>query len=221
MKHILSSIIFSLLCCFFCNAQETNSVSNTIYKATYSKKKQTIQVYKSSTLKKHFTIINDAITDKNELDLSKGENHLVACYNEFDSSLYVIGANTNTGQKFIVHAKNPSEKWSKPVFLTNSRIGTDPSLFWDKDGACYLQCTSDNNIIQIVIDPITGEELSSFHYLTTGLDGHQIKNPCISLIGNNYFLIFLEDKKITTLKSDDIWGPFTVIPNNTCIYFQF
>lgn len=225
MKQIFVSITLCLLC-FFCYSQENATpdyyVGYTFYKSVYSKKEQAIQVYKSSdNIKKHFTVINNVITDKNELDLSKGNNHLIACYNEFDSTLYIIGANTASGQKFILHAKNPAGEWSKPVFLTNSRIGTDPSLFWDKNGACYLQSTSDNNIIQLVIDPTTGEELSSFHYLTSGLDGHQIKYPCIFQIGDNYYLRFLEDKKITTLKSDDIWGPFTRLPKDYFPYFQF
>lgn len=224
MKHIIISITLCILS-VFCFAQEQcrwiEIINNTAYMAVYSSENQTIEIHKGKKNKSKFTVINKAIIDTNELDLSQGQNNIILRYNEFDSTFYIIGANTASGQKFIVHAKDPSKKWSKPVFLTNSRIGTDPSIFWDKDGACYLQCTSDNNIIQIVMDPITGEELSSFHYLTTGLDGHQIKSPYIYRNEDNYFLIFSNDKNITTLRSDDIWGPFTPTKNNYCKYFQF
>lgn len=169
----------------------------------------------------NWELINYAVTDKNGLDLSKGLGMFAPTirYNELDSTFYVICTNVGCGQNFIVHSKNPYETWSKPVFLTNERFGIDPSLFWDKDGACYLQCTGNNNIIQIMINPKTGEELSSFHYLTDGMGGRYPEGPHMYKIGKYYYLLLSEGgtefgHHVNIFRSDDIWGPFEPYKKN-------
>lgn len=169
----------------------------------------------------NWELINYAVTDKNGLDLSKGEGMYAPTirYNEFDSTFYVICTNVGGGQNFIVNTKNPYETWSNPVYLKNERFGIDPSLFWDDNGACYLQCTGNNNIIQIMIDPKTGEELSSFHYLTDGLGGRYPEGPHMYKIGKYYYLMLSEGgtefgHHVNIFRSDDIWGPFEPYKKN-------
>ncbi len=139
----------------------------------------------------NWKLINYAVTDENGLDLSKGEGMYAPTirYNPHDSTFYVICTNVGGGQNFIVHSKHPDSTWSKPVWLTNPRMGIDPSLFFEDDGTCYMQCTGDNNIIQIMIDPKTGEEISSFHYLTDGLGGRYPEGPHMYKVGNYYYLM--------------------------------
>ncbi len=179
-----------------------------------------IPIYHSNDLV-NWELINYAVTNSNGLNLSKGEGMYAPTirYNELDSTFYVICTNVGNGQNFIVNTKDPYSTWSNPVWLTNPRIGIDPSLFWDKDGSCYLQCTGDNNIIQIVIDPKTGEELSSFHYLTDGLGGRYPEGPHMYLIDNYYYLMISEGgtefgHHVNIFRSDDIWGPFISCPSN-------
>lgn len=169
----------------------------------------------------NWQLINYAVTDKNGLDLSKGEGMYAPTirYNHHDSTFYVICTNIGGGQNFIVYTKDPNSTWSNPVWLKNPRMGIDPSLFFEDDGSCYMQCTGHNNIIQIVIDPKTGEELSSFHYLTDGLGGRYPEGPHMYKVGKYYYLLMSEGgtefgHHVNVLRSDDIWGPFLPAPNN-------
>ncbi|MBR5435166.1 MAG: family 43 glycosylhydrolase [Bacteroidales bacterium] len=232
-RHLL--IIQLLLLALYCSAQGYKNpvisgmapdpsvcrVGNDYYLVTSSFiQNPALPIYHSNDLI-NWELINYAVTDQNGLDLSKGVGMFAPTirYNEHDSTFYVICTNVGCGQNFIVHAKHPDSTWSNPVFLTNPRIGIDPSLFWTDDGACYLQCTGDNNIIQICINPKTGEELSSFHYLTDGLGGRYPEGPHIYKRGDYYYLMISEGgtefgHHVNLFRSDDIWGPYMPAPNN-------
>jgi len=233
MRRFITSLLFCATV-IFCNAQLFNPiisgmapdpsvcrVGNDYYLVNSSFiQNPAIPIYHSTDLV-NWKLINYAVTEANGLDLSKGEGMYAPTirYNEFDSTFYVICTNVGGGQNFIVHTKDPYKTWSNPIWLTNPRIGIDPSLFWDKDGTCYLQCTGDNNIIQIVIDPKTGEELSSFHYLTDGLGGRYPEGPHMYKIGDYYYLMISEGgtefgHHVNIFRSDDIWGPFVSCPSN-------
>lgn len=234
MKRYLF-IIQLLLIALFCSAQGYRNpvisgmapdpsvcrVGNDYYLVTSSFiQNPALPIYHSKDLI-NWKLINYAVTNENGLDLSKGEGMYAPTirYNPHDSTFYVICTNVGGGQNFIVHSKHPDSTWSKPVWLTNPRMGIDPSLFFEEDGTCYMQCTGDNNIIQIMIDPKTGEEISSFHYLTDGLGGRYPEGPHMYKVGNYYYLMISEGgtefgHHVNLFRSDDIWGPFMPAPNN-------
>lgn len=235
MKRIFLFLL-SLWLCFIVNAQENIRayknpvipgmapnpsvcrVNDDYYLVTSSfNQNPAIPIYHSKNLT-NWELINYAVTDKNGLDLSKGEGIFAPTirYNEFDSTFYIVATNRGNGNSFIVYTQHPDSTWSEPVFFANPRVGLYPSLFWDTDGSCYLQCVDKSSIIQIVIDPKTGEELSSFHYLT---DGICPENPHMYKIGKYYYLMNTDgcqeiDYHVNIRMSDDIWGPFIPCPHN-------
>lgn len=50
---------------------------------------------------------------------------------------YIINTAVDTGGNFIITAKDPAEKWSKPHFLPEIG-GIDPDIFFDDDGKTYI-----------------------------------------------------------------------------------
>ncbi len=169
----------------------------------------------------HWELINYAVTNQNGLDLSKGIGMFAPTirYNAQDSTFYVICTNVGCGQNFIVYTKNPRSKWSNPVWLKNPKFGIDPSLFFDTDGSCYLQCTGNNNIIQAKINPKTGEELSEIKVITEGLGGRYPEGPHLYKVDSFYYLMLSEGgtefgHHVNMLRGTSPWGPFESFKGN-------
>ena len=179
-----------------------------------------LPIYHSNDLI-HWELINYAITDKNGLTLSTGVGMFAPTirYNEQDSTFYVICTNVGCGQNFIVYTKNPRSTWSNPIWLKNPKFGIDPSLFFDTDGSCYMQCTGNNNIIQAKINPKTGEELSEIKVISEGLGGRYPEGPHLCKFGKYYYLMLSEGgtefgHHVNMLRHTTPWGPFESCPWN-------
>ena len=60
-----------------------------------------------------------------------------------NGTFYIINCNFSDKGNFIVTAKNPAGPWSAPHFLDDVP-GIDASIFFDRDGKCYIMGTANN-----------------------------------------------------------------------------
>lgn len=139
-----------------------------------------------------------------------------------DGVFYVVTTNVLEGGNFFVTATNPAGPWSEPIWFENSQ-GIDPSLFFDKDGKCYLTGTGGNHenpgIYQVEIDIKTGKYLSERKFIWGGTGGAFPEGPHLYKIGEYYYLMISEGgteygHMLTISRSINPYGPFESYERN-------
>ncbi len=135
-------------------------------------------------------------------------------YHEGD--FYMITTNISGNGNFIVHTKDPTGKWSDPVWLQQQ--GIDPSLYFEGD-KCYLTTNPENCIYLSEINPVTGEQLSASKAIWTGTGGRYPEAPHIYKKDGWYYLMISEGgteygHKVTIARSKHIDGPYESNPAN-------
>ena len=115
----------------------------------------------------------------------------------------------------IVSATDPAGPWTTPVYTTGA-IGIDPDLFWDEDGTCYLTWAGGWGggmpIMQVAIDPETGELLGEPRGISSGTGLANPEGPHIYRRGDWYYLLLAEGgtergHTVTIARSRSVDGP--------------
>lgn len=133
---------------------------------------------------------------------------------------------TNIGQvaqgQVIFTASDAAGPWSDPVFVPGT-VGIDPDLAWDADGICYLTwCGFPDGIVQVTIDPTTGEVLSERRKLWAGTGMKAPEGPHLYRVGDWWYLMIAEGgtergHSVTIARGPAIDGPFEPCPHNPIV----
>ena len=116
----------------------------------------------------------------------------------------------------IVSATDPAGPWTTPVYTTGV-MGIDPDLFWDEDGTCYLTWAGGWDggmpIMQVAIDPETGELLGEPRGISGGTGLANPEGPHLYRRGDWYYLLLAEGgtergHTVTIARSRSVDGPF-------------
>lgn len=131
---------------------------------------------------------------------------------------------------FIITATDLSDPESYSELTYFDFHGIDPSLFFDEDGRVYVQGSwihgYDRNpatvIRQAEIDLVTGQLLTETRDIWSGATGKVPEGPHIYQKDGWYYLLIAEGgtharHKITTARSQSIWGPFEANPANPAL----
>ncbi|WP_156759040.1 glycoside hydrolase family 43 protein [Microbacterium karelineae] len=122
--------------------------------------------------------------------------------------------------QLITHASDPAGPWSTPVRVPDT-VGIDPDLAWDDDGRCLLtwRSMSPPGIMQIEIDPATGERFGEPRTLWAGGDLADTEGPHVIRRGAWWYLVVAEGGThtghgVSVARSRDPRGPFEQHPHN-------
>lgn len=88
----------------------------------------------------HWTQIGNALSRPEQIKLMGGNvsQGLYAPALRFNQgTFYIINKHVGGGGIYFITAKDPAGPWSDPVWL-KSVPGFDPSIFFDRDGTCYV-----------------------------------------------------------------------------------
>lgn len=140
-----------------------------------------------------------------------------------DGIFYMITTNATDGRHIIVYTTDPAGEWSDPVWVDlRDQLGfsIDPSLMFDDDGTVYLTCNGQPQAIyQVVINPLTGAQLSEVRLLHKQFCARDIEGPHLYHIGKWYYLLVAEGgtgsgHMVALGRSASPWGPFEPSPVN-------
>jgi alpha-N-arabinofuranosidase len=146
---------------------------------------------------------------------------LYACTLRYHAgTFYVVTTDVRGGGNFMVTARSPAGRWSKPLPIDHGMF--DPSLFFDDDGKVYYTRRgpgSNQNIVQAEIDPATGKLLGPLRTVSTGFVTSDAEGPHLYKIKGWYYLIEAEGgtrflHMETAGRSRSPWGPFEPSPWN-------
>lgn len=129
-------------------------------------------------------------------------------------------------RNFIITSPNIQGPWSNPIFLNNS--GWDPSLFFEKDGTCYLlnmlldYRPEKNRFAGVVMQEL---ELGTFslkgpvHFLSKGTEAGSTEGPNLYKRGSYYYLVLAEggtefNHRVSVMRSTSLFGPYESSPLN-------
>ena len=144
-----------------------------------------------------------------------------------EGRFYLITTNLTdpAGGQLLVTAADPAGPWSDPIRIPVG--GIDPDLSWDGAGTCYLTRSgfSDNGpegIVQVVVNPDTGEVLSEPSILWQGTGGKFPEGPHLYQIGDFWYLLIAEGGTerghcATIARSSSPSGPFEPSPHNPLV----
>jgi len=115
-----------------------------------------------------------------------------------DGRFWFATTNVNrfTAGQLIFTAEDPAGPWSDPVEVP-AAIGIDPDLAWDEANTCYLTWCGTHpdgsgGIMQLCIDPSTGESLDSPRPLWSGTGMRNPEGPHLYHVGDWWYLIIAE-----------------------------
>ncbi|WKV08599.1 glycoside hydrolase family 43 protein [Thermoanaerobacterium sp. CMT5567-10] len=178
-----------------------------------------IPVYHSKNLV-NWQLLGYCLSRDSQLELSgaKASSGIYAPTIRYNNGIfYVTATNVYHGGNFIVYSKDPSGRWSEPIWVDQN--GIDPSLFFDDDGTVYYSTTNNNKIMLSEINPLTGKRLSSIKQISEGSGGRYPEGPHIYKINEWYYLMLAEGgteygHMETIFRSKSPWGPYEVCPHN-------
>lgn len=173
-----------------------------------------------------WTLIGNVLDRADQLSLptSAGSGGIFAPTLRFhDGRFWMITTNINRVQEghLIVSAIDPAGPWTTPTYTTGA-IGIDPDLFWDADGRCYLTWANfagEWPIMQVEIEPETGELVSEPRGLSRGTGLAHPEGPHIYRRGDWYYLLLAEGgtergHTVTIARSRSVEGPYEASPSN-------
>ncbi|MHC5250096.1 family 43 glycosylhydrolase [Enterococcus sp. LJL90] len=182
-----------------------------------------LPIFKSQDLV-NWELNHYAITDETYLDFSGIKNSMglfAPTIRYHDGTYFLVCTNISQGN-FVCHTKNPEEGWSKPIWLDVPK-GIDPSLTFI-NGKCFYQLSvfdaaGQNQIIQLEIDPFTGDTLSEAKEISRGCGGRDVEAPHIFFKDEWYYLVLAEGGTreghiVTIQRSKRIDGPYEGFAGN-------
>lgn len=158
--------------------------------------------------------------DQIDLQTVPSSSGIFACSIRYHEGMYyMVTTNVNGCGHFYVTAKDPSEPWSKPIFVDGP--GFDPDLFFDDDGKVYFirEDISSYGIHLFQIDISNGKLLSPDKLLWEGAEDPLCEAPHLYKINGWYYLLTAEGgtyrgHMVTMARSRSILGPYESCPNN-------
>ena len=134
-----------------------------------------------------------------------------------DGRFWLITTNVAPGGgNLLLTATDPAGPWSEPVRVPGI-TGIDPDLAWDDEGRCW--CTY-NGILQVRIDPCTGQTFGEPERLWSGAPGAQAPEaPHLYRIGDFWYLLIAEGgtergHAVSVARGPAPGGPFEPCPAN-------
>lgn len=172
-----------------------------------------------------FTQVGNAIDRPDQFDLSTFAGASAGIYGStirYHDGRYWF-ATTNIGQvrqgQVILTATDPAGPWSDPVFVPGT-VGIDPDLAWDEQGRCYLTwCGFPDGIVQVIVNPETGEVLSDRRTLWGGTGMKAPEGPHLYQVDGWWYLMIAEGgtergHSVTIARSRRPDGGFEPCPHN-------
>ncbi|GAA1923084.1 glycoside hydrolase family 43 protein [Streptomyces sodiiphilus] len=140
-----------------------------------------------------------------------------------DGRFWMITSNvSHRPGHLLVTAEDPAGPWSDPVWF--DAPGIDPDLAWDEDGTCYVTWSGSDGsgrpaIMQVTVDPATGELRSEPRQLWSGTGGKYPEAPHLYRIGAHWYLLIAEGgteraHAVTIARGPSPRGPFEPCPHN-------
>jgi xylan 1,4-beta-xylosidase len=143
-----------------------------------------------------------------------------------DGLFWLITTDSSSGEgHLLVTARDPAGPWSDPITFPTLR-GIDPDLAWDEEGNCWLtwagfqlRSTHSASILQVRVDPSTGEVLSSPQDLWSGTGGQFPEAPHLYHVDDLWYLMIAEGgtergHAVTIARGPSPSGPFVANPAN-------
>ena len=202
-------------------------VGDTYYLATSSfEYAPGVPIFRSTDLRS-WEQIGHALDRPSQLDVSKAGPSggiFAPTLRHHDGRFWMITTNwSDDGGQLLVHAEDPAGPWSEPVRIP-SAMGIDPDLAWDDDGTCLMSYAGfgpqgGEGIVQVAIDPLTGDVLSEKRSLWSGTGGKFPEGPHLYRIREGWYLLIAEGgtergHAVTIARSRSPRGPFESNPAN-------
>ncbi|WP_265459508.1 glycoside hydrolase family 43 protein [Enterococcus sp. HY326] len=182
-----------------------------------------LPIFKSQDLV-NWKLNHYAITDETWLDFSGIKNSMglfAPTIRYHDGTYFLVCTNISQGN-FICHTENPEDGWSKPIWLDVPK-GIDPSLTFINEKCFYqlsvFNATGQNQIMQLEINPFTGDALSEVKEISRGCGGRDVEAPHIFFKDEWYYLVLAEGgtregHMVTIQRSKTIDGPYEGFAGN-------
>ncbi|MFE9404188.1 glycoside hydrolase family 43 protein [Streptomyces sp. NPDC006530] len=168
----------------------------------------------------NWTQIGNALDRPSQLRLPRDMPSSAGIYaptlRHHDDLFWLIVTNVGDDGTMLFTATDPAGPWSDPVRLPGVP-GIDPDLAWDEDGTCW--CTV-AGILQVRIDPHTGETFGEPHRLWSGTPGALAPEaPHLYRIGPYWYLLIAEGGTerghgVSIARGPTPCGPFEPCPAN-------
>jgi xylan 1,4-beta-xylosidase len=185
-----------------------------------------VSIFRSSDLRS-WEQIGNVLDRPSQLDVSgagPSGGIFAPTLRHHDGRFWMITTNwSDDGGQLLVHADDPAGPWSEPVRIP-SAMGIDPDLAWDDDGTCLMSYAGfgpqgGEGIVQVPIDPLTGEVLGEKRSLWAGTGGKFPEGPHLYRIGEYWYLLIAEGgtergHAVTIARSRSPRGPFESNPAN-------
>ncbi|MEZ9531222.1 glycoside hydrolase family 43 protein [Vibrio sp. 10N.286.51.F4] len=202
-----------------------------------------IQIHHSKDLV-NWRLIGHVLTRSSQLDmkgmdnsegvyapaLSYSDGQFWVCFSNVHSCR---GGNWMATPSFVVTANNIEGPWSDPVSIGN--YGFDPSMFHDDDGKKYMlnmvwDGRANENffggIVMQQFDPAKNTLIGKPQNIFKGTQLGCTEGPQMLKKEGYYYLITAEggtsrDHAVTVCRSNNLWGPYEVHPENPILTSRF
>lgn len=172
----------------------------------------------------HWNIIGYAITNPEWSNLSElecGRGYWAPDISYHNQTFYITATYRMNDceipcrKQIVVSSKTPDGPYCKPSIIEED--GIDPSIFWKKDGSCYMLLNRGARILQLRND--ASEKKTDARLIYYGDHKRAPEGPHL-IEKDGYFYLFLAEggtglfHRITVARSKELFGPYEPCPYN-------